>query len=120
MNTAARMVISCRKYTSISHEFSAINVLHWLPVNQRLQFKIAFLASNCIRGAAVQHISSRSPCGRRISLVQTVSVLRNVHGYLVVPRTATELGKRSFSMAAPVIWNSCARPPSSKDSFSVD
>jgi len=27
-------------------------------------------------------------------------------GDLAVPRTATELGKRSFSVAAPVTWNS--------------
>jgi len=54
------------------------DILHWLPVPQRIQFKYC---SYCIR-CAVSHTSSTSAYRRRISLVEPVSVL---------PRTATEL-----------------------------
>jgi len=45
------------------------------------------------------------------------------HGDLDVLRSAMELCKQSFHIAAPIIWNSlpeeCARPPSSKGGFSA-
>jgi len=81
------------------------DVLHWLPVPQRTQFKVALTAFDCVHGSAstacfrdvvcipVADISSRS----NFHLAQ--------HGDMVVPRTRTQLGRRSFHVAAPVVWN---------------
>jgi len=78
---------------------SSYTVLHWLPMPQRIQFKIAFLAINCLRGAGplcLQHVR-----------VPTVNVsgragLRSAkRGDLTVLRTATELGGQGVSVATP-------------------
>ena len=58
-----------------------------------------------------------------ISVAELVSILWNVEIWpndLAVPRTTTELCRRSFSVAAPVIWNIWTCPPSPEDIFGVD
>lgn len=75
------------------------NVLHWLPVPQRIQFKTAFLAFNCIRGtgpAYFQHV-----CVLTANFSGRDSLHFVEHGYLAVPRTAMKLGKQSLCVAAP-------------------
>jgi len=81
------------------------NVLHWLPVTQRIQFKIAALTLECVRDTGSVYFSS---------IACTVADnsgrpgLRSAkRGDLFVLRTrATRLRRRSFFIAAPVVWNS--------------
>ena len=42
--------------------------------------------------------------------IDTTGLRSAVRRDLAVPRTTTELGKRSFSVAAPIIWNSLPDP----------
>jgi len=42
-------VTGCGKYKHVMPVLR--DVLHWLPMPQQIQFKIAFLVFNCIRGA---------------------------------------------------------------------
>jgi len=70
-----------------------------------IQFKIAALTFDCVQGTGPAYFSS---------IVYTVADnsgrpgLRSAeHGDLFVPRTrTTRLGRRSFFIAAPVVWNS--------------
>jgi hypothetical protein len=48
MNAAARLVTDTDSYEHITPVLR--DFLHWLPVKQRIIFKIAVLAFNCIRG----------------------------------------------------------------------
>ena len=81
------------------------DVLHWLPVLQRIQLKIAALTFDCVQGTGPAYFSS---------IVCTVAHnsggpgLRSAEpGDLFVSRTrTTRLGRRSFFIAAPVVWNS--------------
>jgi len=122
MNGAGRMVIGCSKYEHITVTPVLRDILHWLPVPQQIQFKIAFLASNCIRDAGpayFQHV-----CIPTANLSGQAGLRSAERGDVVVPRTATELGKRSFGVVAPVTRNSLSEhlrlsPPSPKDCFSV-
>jgi len=105
MNAAARMMTRCGRYAHITPVLR--DVLHRLPVPQRIQFKIVFLAFSCIRGAGPAYSSSTSVFWRRISH-GPAGLLSAERGALAVRSTAAELGKRSFSVAASVIWNSFA------------
>ena len=48
MNAAARLVTDTGRYEHITPVLR--DVLHWLPVQQRIIFKIAVLAFHCVRG----------------------------------------------------------------------
>jgi len=78
------------------------DILHWLS---EYSFELHFLYSS-VSEVLVWHVSSTSAYRRRISLAEPVSVLLNVEIRWPTPRTSMELGKRSVSVAAAVIWNS--------------
>jgi len=102
LNAAARLVVGAGKFDHITPVLR--DVLHWLPVRQRILFKVAVTAFDCIRGtgpAYFQHVCEpvADICGR--------THLRSAKRHdMVVPRTRTQLGQRSFHVAAPVVWNS--------------
>ena len=48
LNSAARMVAGSGKYEHITPVLR--DILHWLPVTARIQFKIAALTFDCVRG----------------------------------------------------------------------
>lgn len=120
MNAAARLIVGAGKYEHITPVLR--DVLHWLPVPQRIEYKMATLVFNCIRGTGPSYL--RDVCVP-VSTVPGRSSLRSAdRGDLVVPRTRTaKLGRRSFTAAAPAIWNSLPlhlRSPSiSRGQFSV-
>jgi len=47
LNVAARLVVGTGKYDHITP--ALCDVLHWLPVPHRIEFKIAVLAFDCVR-----------------------------------------------------------------------
>ena len=75
--------------------------LHWLPVRQRVTYKLAVLTHKVRTTATPTNLSE---------LVQTRApprVLRSSDApMLVVPLIHTELARRAFSVAAPSTWNS--------------
>ena len=78
-----------------------LHSLHWLPVKQRVTYKLAVLTHNVRTTATPTYLSE---------LVQTRApprVLRSSDApMLVVPRIHTKLARRAFSVAAPSTWNS--------------
>ena len=69
--------------------------LHWLPVKQRIDFKLAVLVYKSLHGLAPPYLLD---VGRRH--------LRSFDVYTcVVPRRQSEIGNRSFSVAGPWLWN---------------
>jgi len=78
--------------------------LHWLPVHQRVVFKIARLAHQSLGGAAPAYLADNyrllSDIGRR-PLRSNSNDMRK----LLVPRTHNKLGDRSFSAAGPWLCN---------------
>ena len=87
----------CERMTPVLRE------LHWLPIRRRIIFKTAVLAYKCQHGAAPQYLQSycepTSTCtGRRhLRSAQTRQ--------LIVPRTRTKYGDRSFAVQGPRVWN---------------
>ena len=100
-NAAARVVTGARKFDHIT---PVLRDLHWLPVRQRIKYKLAMTAYKCLHGLAPTYLVD--DC-HAISAIAGKRHLRSADtGTLFVPRTTTTLGMRSFAVAGPRIWNS--------------
>ena len=100
VNAAARLVCNIPKYDHIT---PALIRLHWLPVQFRIEFKVAMLVYKCINGTAPQYLKDLTK-NREISRYS----LRSNKGILLVDNSAKAkktLGDRAFVNAAPRVWN---------------
>ena len=102
MNAAARLVTGTGRHEHITPVLR--DVLHWLPVSQRIIFKIAVLAFNCIRGTGPAYFND--VCIPLANIPGRAGLRAAERGDLLVPATKTKIGSRSFRVAAPTIWNS--------------
>ena len=78
-----------------------LDKLHWLPVQSRIQFKIATLTYKALAHSQPSYLRSL------LTPHIPVRTLRSSDkSFLSVPRTNTVIGQRAFSYSAPTIWNS--------------
>ena len=90
--------------TQSDHITPVLRELHWLPVRQRVDFKLALLVYKALHHLTApylvddcQLIVSNTGCRRlRSADIDTC----------IVPRTNTRLGDRNFAIAGPRFWNS--------------
>ena len=97
-NAAARVVTRSRKFEHIT---PSLIELHWLPIAQRIEYKILLLTFKALHGLAPTYIKD---------LIKVSKYSRNLRSnsqnFLVVPKTFySKYGDRSFSYAAPTLWN---------------
>ena len=98
-NTAARILTKCgdRNYPSIN----LLKKLHWLPVRQRITYKIRIFTFKAYHKTAPQYI-----CDLIIARTYNRAVRSNNSFALVVVMIKLKhYGERSFSYSAPVEWN---------------
>ena len=102
LNAAARLVVGTGKF---SH-FTPIlrDVLHWLPVQHRISYKIAILALDCIHDIGPAYFGD--VCAPVTTAPGRANLRSATSGDLVIPRTRTKCGERSFRISAPTVWNS--------------
>ena len=98
-NAAARLVSGASRRDHIT---PVLRELHWLPVRQRIHFKLGCLMYKSLSGQAPQYLADDvqlvADRGRRR--------LRSASDRTcVVPRTHNSFGDRSFSAAGPRVWN---------------
>ena len=79
------------------------DVLHWLPVDERITFKVALLTFKMLHRLTSSYLTDMLvPVARNPALRINRSVNR---GDLVVPRVKnTSYDHRSFAIAAPRLW----------------
>ena len=98
-NALARVVVPSVKRTD--HITPTLRDLHWLPVNTRITFKIASITFKTLQSQRPSYL---------FDLLTLHKPSRNLRSsdlhLLTVPFVKTAFGRRSFSYAAPVIWNS--------------
>ena len=97
-NAAARLVTGASRRDHIT---PVLRQLHWLPVKQ-VDFKLAVLVYKSLHGLAPPYMSDGC------QLVTDVGCrhLRSSDVYTCVdPRTQSQIGDRSFSVARPRLWN---------------
>jgi len=99
-NVLARVLL---QQLRISHARPLLRALHWLPVSQRIWFKVAVLTYKIrsTSGSAYLH----SLLSNHIS-ESTATLWSASWPLLHVSRTQTVYGSRAFSVAAPTLWNS--------------
>ena len=99
-NLLARVVTcSPRSFQSSSHNL--LQQLHWLPIKHRINFKIANITFRTLHSS--QPVYLRSLLHGHHS---TRSLRLSHTNLLSAPFVRTSFGARSFSVAAPKIWNS--------------
>jgi exonuclease III len=98
-NAAARIItLSCKS----DHITPILIDLHWLPVSERIKFKILLITFKAIHHMAPSYISDMISLYKPPRLLRSSSgILLNHHNY----NTKT-YGHRSFSTCAPELWNS--------------
>ena len=113
LNAAARLVLKLCKFDRVSISTITRNELHWLPVDQRIVYKLCLLAYECQHEQAPSYLSSL--CAP-LSAATTCRHLRTAtQGDLDFPRTRTvTYGSRAFAVSGPMCWN--ALPPPLKQS----
>jgi len=81
---------------------------HWLPVSQRITFKIALMTYDCIHGRSPVYF--RDICSPIVSVPFRSRLRCADNDDMIVPRTRTaRYGPCSFRIAAPQIWNMLPR-----------
>ena len=98
-NCAARLVFNKRKF---EHVTPLLIDLHWLPIKQRIVFKILVTTYKTLNGLAPGYITDL------LDRYVPLQSLRSSNQLLLkVPSTNTvSFGDRAFSVAAPKLWNS--------------
>jgi len=99
-NAAARLLTgACRS----DHITPVLCQLHWLPVQRRVEFKIACLVHQSLASLAPTYLTADihlvSEYGRRLLHSSTDRTL-------TVPRTHNKFGDRNFAVAGPRLWDS--------------
>ena len=98
-NATARLVTGLGRREHIK---PALRKLHWLPVRQRVQFKLATLVYRSLAKTAPNFLSDE----HLTSSVGSHS-LRSADSRTCVPRRAhTSYGDRCFATVGPGVWNS--------------
>ena len=109
-NSAARLTAGKRDHVS-----DILRELHWLPINERIEYKLLLITYKCVHGLAPSYLTDLlknhvPPRTLRSSSMGLLDPPRQIH-------TST-YGERAFSAAAPKLWN--ALPTNVRSAKTVD
>ena len=110
-NNAARIVLQEPRR---SHSTPLLRKLHWLPVQQRIVYKVAVLTFK-VRSTSTTPLYLR----RLIRDRDHVHNLRSATMSLSQPSSRTTLSNRAFRCSAPAVWNSLPKTVVGSDSIAV-
>lgn len=97
-NNAARLVLQRSKSC---HVTPLLQQLHWLPIEQRIKYKILLLVFKCLHNKAPVYLSSL------LTIYTPPRSLRSVGQQLLhIPPSHKKYGDRSFTVSGPKLWNS--------------
>lgn len=112
-NSAARMLCSAGRQVEAS---PLLISLHWLPIKQRIKFKILLIVYKCLNGIGPLYLSELLSS---YSNSESRQCLRSGSlDNLYIPRSSNSFGDRSFFVCAPKLWNTL--PVRIRNSPSVD
>jgi hypothetical protein len=97
-NCAARLVTGSKKYDHIT---PLMKQLHWLPISQRIIYKIVLITYKSLNSSAPHYINNMLKPYTPSANLRSLS-----KGLLIIPSVKlVNYGERSFSYAAPKLWN---------------
>ena len=100
-NAAARLITGTRRSDHIS---PVLRQLHWLPVRQRVDFKVATLVHQSLSGISPPYLADDCRLvadARERRLRSTAS-----RTCVVTTQTYSTFGDRAFEAVGPGLWNS--------------
>lgn len=97
-NFAARIILRRRKYDHVSPL-----ELHWLPIEERINFKILMIAYKCLNFLAPDYLASLISYRNSNYSLRSVTNLNLEIPLGLIPKPT--FGRRAFSFYAPYLWN---------------
>src|SRR6218665_65162 len=102
LRSAARLIGGTPKFGHVSRYM--LDVLRWLPAEQRISYRIASMVWRCLLGLAPLYL--RELCCPLHSAMNSRSLRSSQRGLLLVPFASTSATlSRAFSVVCPSIWN---------------
>ena len=108
-NSLARIVSRTLKFEHIT---PVRRCLHWLPIKERIHFKICLLVYKTLHYNQPTYLLTKLNVQTQKYSTRSSSVT-----VLTLPRTRTVLGTRAFSVCAPRLWNSSPTSVRTADSL---
>ena len=101
-NKAARIIFQLKRRDHIS---PYLHSLHWLPVRQRINFKLLVIMYQCVHHEAPSYLCN--DISFHSSTVTGTRILRSAMDAtkLHIPRTSKTVGDHAFSVVGPRTWN---------------
>ena len=97
-NSVARLI---KRLKRSDHITPALLELHWLPIPERIQYKILLLVYKCLIQKAPSYLTSM------IHPYQPTRSLRSSSQHLLQEvKTSKRYGERAFAVCGPMLWNS--------------
>ena len=102
INTVARVISGRSRYDHITDIMK--DVLHWLPITQRIHFEVCTLVYKTSRGLAPTYLSDL--------VVKTTVIPRrcdlrsSAHLQLIPVPYRRQFAERAFAVGGPMLWNS--------------
>ena len=109
-NQAARVVTGAGRFDHIT---PILHGLHWLPVNQRVAFKVLTFTHKCVHGGAPDYLHLERKVAVR-STRQSTALTLNVKS-----AKRKNCGDRAFTVCAPTLWNSLPAPMRATEDLSA-
>ena len=108
-NSLARVITNTSKYQHIT---PILKKLHWLPIKQRIDYKLCLLTYNTLTNQQPSYLyNSFSFPSHSVSTRSSDSLV------LSIPYVRSSLGKRAFSVIDPRLWKDL--PPDVRNSSSL-
>ena len=101
LHAASRMISGRSKHDHITSVLR--DELHWLPVPQRVIYKLCLTTYKAINSTAPSYIAAM--CVPSSTNQARLRLRSSDSRQLLLPRTKTELAKRAFAYAGPRAWN---------------
>ena len=111
-NSAARIVSRRPRHEHIT---PVLENLHWLPVQQKIMFKVVLFVFKCLNGLAPPYLAELITVKENSCNCELRS-----DGCLQEKKTNNKFGDRAFSICGPVLWNrlpKCMKEINSLDKF---
>ena len=97
-NAAARMITGTKKFDHIT---PVLKSLHWLPIVQRIKFKVLLLTFKALHGLAPVYLQDLIT-----PYIPTRQLRSSGSNLLTVPPPGSSYQDRAFATAGPRTWNS--------------
>ena len=105
-NQAAKLVL---RRPRVSSSTQARCELHWLGIQDRVNFKVACIAHHCIHGKAPGYLTEMFALQTQKHAHRLRSSANSNNMYEVPQMRSKTFGDRSFAVQAPKLWNSLPR-----------